>query len=194
MLTKLNAINEILVSVGETPVLTLVEGAADTTAAETVLDAEARKVLSRGWYFNTDEDFTISPDGNGRLPVPADALFIDVADTDAREFDLVERSGFMYDKKTNSNVIGKPVKFRIIRSIAFDECPFHVQREIVAVAAKKYQASYVGSPVHDKTLTDEMVQAVGASLDSESDSDDYNILDNPHVYARHYRRRYYGSM
>lgn len=194
MLTKLQAINEILTSVGETPALTLVSGAADTTAAEVVLDAETRKVLAKGWHFCTDEDFTITPDGNGRLVVPSDALFIDATDEYRSQYDLVERGGFLWDKKTHTNVIGAAVKFRIVRNIAFEDVPYHVQRVIVAQATKKYQQSYVGSAALDKTTEDELVMAIGASEDAEADSDDYNILDNPHVYARHYRRRYYGGV
>jgi hypothetical protein len=192
MLTKLQAINEILTSVGETPALTLVTGAADTTAAETVLDAETRKVLAKGWHFNTDEDFEIVPDVNGRLAVPADALSIDNTEETRSKYDLVERSGFLYDKTTHSNVIGAAVKCRIVRDVAFADIPFHIQRVIVAQATRKYQQSYIGSAALDTAATNELVQAVGASEDTEADSDDYNILDNPLVYGRHWRRRYFG--
>jgi hypothetical protein len=192
MLTKLQAINEILTSVGETPALTLVTGAADTTAAETVLDAETRKVLAKGWHFNTDEDFEIVPDVNGRLAVPADALAIDNTAETRGQYDLVERAGFLYDKTTHSNVISKAVKCRIVRDVAFTDIPFHIQRIIVAQATRKYQQSYIGSAALDTAATNELVQAVGASEDTEADVDDYNILDNPRVYGRHWRRRYFG--
>lgn len=189
MLTKLQAINEILTAVGETAALTLVSGAADTTNAEVVLDAEARKVLVKGFDFNTDEDWEIAPDSNGHILVPTDALFIDAVDPTLR---LTPRNGRMWDKRRQTDVFDRPVRFRIIRDVPFEACPYHVQRMIVAQATKKYQRAYVGSAVLDQMNVEDQMDANATGQDAESDADDYNILDNPDVMGSRRRRRYLG--
>lgn len=188
-LTKLQAINEILTSVGETAALTLVAGAADTTNAETILDAETQKVLARGWGFNTDEEFTLAKDGNGKVPIPTDALQLDPVDP---TLDYVQRGGFLWNRATNTDVIGLAVICKIVRSFAFVDCPYHVQRIIVSRAAQKYQRAYVGSPTLDGYAKEETLVAVADGADAEAEQDDYNMLDNPELgYLR--RNSYVGG-
>lgn len=183
-LTNLQAINQMLTSVGETAVLTIVEGASDTTNAQTVLDAETTKVLVRGWHCNTDEAVTLNPDGSGRIAVPADALQIDPTDT---RRDYTQRNGFVWDRAENSNVIGEPVEFRIIRSLPFESLPFALQQRIVAQAIVKYQRAYVGSTQLDAFNREELLAAHAEAEDAEVEGDDYNILDNPDVAPIAYR-------
>jgi hypothetical protein len=192
MLTKLAAINEILVSVGETPALTLVSGAADTTAAETVLDAETRKVLARGWSFNTEEDVEFTPDVSGFLAYPADAIQVDEMPSERRDVQLVKRGTRLMNKTGNTFVFTGPVQCKVIRLLPFDDIPYHVQRVITAQAAKYYNRAYVGSGALDSAAGDELIMAVGAHEDAESETDDLNMLENYDVFGRLARRRYYG--
>jgi len=188
-LTKLQAINEILTSVGETAMLTLVAGATDATNAEVILDAEARKLLARGWAFNTDERFTLANNSDGRVPVPADVLQIDATDPD---LDYVQRGGFLWDRARNTDLLWAPAECRVVRDLPFESCPYHIQRQIVARAAQKYQRSYVGSPQLDGFATEETLMATADGADAEADSDDYNVLDNPELaYLR--RNSYLGG-
>lgn len=173
--TKLEAINEILTSVGESAVLTYVQGASDVVNAETVLDLETRAVLSTGWECNTDEDFELVPDSDGRIAVPADALVVDPVDPYQR---ITMRKGYLWDKEKHTDVIGKPVRCRVVRDMAFEEVPYHVQRRIVAQAVVRYQNSYVGSPTLDKAAQANLAAADAQAQDIEADVDDYNILDN----------------
>ena len=83
--TNLQAINAMLTAVGETAVLTLVSGASDVTNAQTILDTETLKVLSKGWHCNSDSGVTLNPDVNGKIAVPVDALQIDPSDDRSEE-------------------------------------------------------------------------------------------------------------
>lgn len=183
-LTNLQALNQMLTSVGETAVLTIVAGASDTTNAQTILDAETAKVLVRGWHCNTDEAVTLNPDVSGRIAVPADALQIDPTDT---RLDYTQRAGFIWDREGNTNVIGKPVEFRIIRSLPFESLPFALQQRIVAQATLKYQRAYVGSQQLDAFNREELLSAHAEAEDAEVEGDDYNILDNADVARIAYR-------
>lgn len=175
MLTKLQAINEMLTAVGETAVLTTVEGASDTVNAETVLDAETLKVLSKGWHANTDENVTLSPDVDGFINVPTNALQIDPVD---RRIDLVSRGGRLWNRTDNTDIFDAPVVVKIIRALPFEDLPYPLQARIVAQAILKYQRAYVGSKQLDDFNREELGAAEADARDAEVESDDYNILDN----------------
>jgi hypothetical protein len=190
MMTKLQAVNDILTSVGETPALTLITGAADTVAAETILDSETKKVLSKGYHFNTDIKFPLQPDVNGRIAVPLDALFIDVEEQYRGQVDLVPRNNFMYDRKAQTDILGQSYFFTIHRLLSFESIPYETQRLIVAQAAKRYQGSYVGSPALANEIDMELMDAVSTHEDLDADLADANVLTNPDVFGPLWRQRY----
>ena len=56
-------------------------------------------VQSEGWHFNTEKHVTYTPDTNGKIAIGADILQMDVTDGwKKREFDVVRRNGYLYDK------------------------------------------------------------------------------------------------
>jgi hypothetical protein len=185
--TKLQAINAMLTSVGESTVLTYVEGATDVANAETVLDNETLIVLGAGWDCNTDDGVELSPDADGRIAVPIDALQIDPIDPRRR---VVQRNGFLWDKDRLTATFDGPIKFRIVRALPFDGLPYPLQRRIAAQAAMRYQQSYVGSPTLDKSAKEDLMAADAQAQDAESDSDDFNLFDNADIawFRRNVRR------
>lgn len=186
-LTNLQAINQMLTAVGDTAVLTVIDGASDTTNAQVILDAETLKVLSKGWHCNTDNGVVLTPDVSGHIAVPADALQIDPEDT---RLDYTIRAGRLYDKTKNTDVLDKPVTVTIIRSLPFAELPFALQQRIVAQAVLKYQRAYVGSAQLDEFNRDELLIANADAEDAEVEADDYNILDNVDIAPQIYRANY----
>jgi hypothetical protein len=186
-LTKLQAINSMLTSVGESAVLTYVQGASDVANAEAVLDHETLVVLGIGWDCNTDTDVEMTPDTDGRIAVADDILQIDPMDSRIR---VVQRNRFLWDKDKLTDVFDDPIKCRVVRALDFDGLPFPLQRRIAAQAAMRYQQSYVGSPTLDRSAKEDLMAADAQAQDAESDSDDYNILDNIDVarFGRYVRR------
>ena len=58
VMTELDAINQMLVSIGQAPVNTITStGILDVETAKLSLDTVLREVLTRGWSFNADFDF-----------------------------------------------------------------------------------------------------------------------------------------
>lgn len=149
MLTKLQALNRMLTAVGETTVLVRVDGAGDLANAEVVLDAETLAVLATGWRCNTDAGVLLPVASGGKVAVPTDALLIDATDSTR---DLVPRGGFLWDRGTNTDVLGAAVRVNVIRSLAFEAVPYVIQQAIVARAARVYQRDYVGSEEADARL------------------------------------------
>lgn len=186
MLTRLQAINQMLTPVGEAVILVEIAGAADMANASEVLDAETIKTLAKGWSFNTDEGIEYVPDVDGKIAVPPEVLQIDAVDPNIQ---VVQRGAFLYDKTNHTDVFTRPVEVNVVLSFPFESCPYNVQRQIVAQAAKAYQRGYVGSTQLDQFASEERMEAGADAADAESDIDDYNMLNNGDLRYLH-RRTY----
>lgn len=188
MLSRLEAINEMLTAVGEQVILVEIEGAGDYANCSAVLDAEARKVLAKGWFFNTENNVELTPGADGKIAIPSNVLQIDPEDPALK---LAQRGAFLYDLSKRTDTFTDPVEVKWVLNFPFEDIPYHVQRQIVATAAQKYQRGFVGSKLLDDFGQAERAEAGADAGDTESDVDDYNILDNPDLaYLRRqtYRR------
>ena len=73
-MTEIDAVNQMIVSIGQAPVNSITNtGILDVETAKLALDTTLRDVLTRGWSFNSDYDYTISPDGSNNIIVPTNA-------------------------------------------------------------------------------------------------------------------------
>lgn len=188
MLSRLQAINQMLIAVGEQVILVEVAGAGDYANCSAVLDAETTKVLAKGWDFNTDKDVEFAPDVDGRIALGNNVLRIDPQDRSRR---ITQRGLFLYDKTNKTDVFTAPVTAHRILDFPFEQCPYNVQREIVGRACKVYQRAFVGSQQLDQFALEEQAEATADARDAEVDGDDFNMLDNPDLwYVR--RQRYRG--
>src|SRR3546814_20980574 len=67
VMTELEAVNEMLMSIGQAPVNTLnATGISDVNIARAELVKVSRRVQARGWNFNTDDAYKLSPDADGK--------------------------------------------------------------------------------------------------------------------------------
>ena len=80
-LTKLEAVNIILDSIGETPVSSLESGLPDAEAAVTKLDEINKTVQSKGWHQNTEKKLKLVPDSNKNIVVANNYLRVDTTGT-----------------------------------------------------------------------------------------------------------------
>ena len=116
---ELQAVNEILASIGQAPVTTIEAQTItyeDGTSAEIPINPEvaivyetltqvSREVQAEGWTFNKENEYPITPDSNGYLSMTGSMLQMDLSDTVANStFDTVIRSGRLYDKIEHTDV------------------------------------------------------------------------------------------
>ena len=68
--TELSAINDMLSAIGDSPINTL-EGSltAQVTIARNILETETRKLQAKGWHWNTDEEYSLTPDVDGYIHI-----------------------------------------------------------------------------------------------------------------------------
>lgn len=185
--TELEAVNEILAAIGETPVGTL-SGALpiDASMALTRLRARSRGLQAQGWSFNTDEAYTLAVDNDGKVPVPRNALRVDAVDS----YDYVTRGGFLYDRVNHTFVIDEDVSVDIVRMLAWEDLPEYARQFLFIATARLFQDRMLGDEsLHNFTETDEKV-AWTAFLDSEALNADLNVLRDSFSVSRVLRRRH----
>lgn len=116
---ELQAVNEILASIGQAPVTTIEAQTItyeDGTSADIPINPEvaivyetltqvSREVQAEGWTFNKENEYPLTPDANGHLHMTGSMLQMDLSDTVANStFDTVIRSGRLYDKIEHTDV------------------------------------------------------------------------------------------
>jgi Tail tubular protein len=87
----------------------------------------------------------------------------------------------MFDRVTLSDILDRPVKFRIVRDMPFEDVPFDTRRVILAQAAQRFQQLYGGDAQLDAFAKQELIDAISSQADAEADIEDYNLLGSPDV-------------
>lgn len=175
--TKLEAINIMLSSIGEAPVNSLTSGLVDAEMAETILNATSREIQSRGWKFNTERNFRITPTQQKEILLPSNTLRADIMKSSA-ELDLVQRGNKMYNLKNHSFQVTTPVELEIVVLLDFEQLPEAARHYITIRAARIFQDRAVGSDeLHGFQERDEMFALVELK-DTEGELGDYTIFDN----------------
>lgn len=175
--TTLEAVNIMLSSIGEAPVNSLASGLVDAEMAETILLATSRDVQSHGWKFNTERKLRLPQNLQGEIELPSNCLKVDQANYD-RDLDLVQRGNRLYNTKSHSFVIGKPIEVDMVVLLPFEQLPEAARRYITLKGARVFQDRVVGSTeLHGFQEKDEMWAMVELK-DSEADTGDYTIFDN----------------
>ena len=145
--TKLEAVNDMLLAIGQAPVNALDStGIKDVAIASGMLDRVNREVQAEGWWFNTDRDVELSPDVNGFILIPTDALSVDAEDPTVCVVVRVDpNDGAMklWDLTNQTWTFDNPVKCKIIRLYDFEEIPEAARNYIKARAARRFQAQVI---------------------------------------------------
>ena len=177
--SKLDAINSMLIGVGEAPVNTLNSGLQEAEIAAITLDTISREVQSAGWAFNTDIRYTLSTNSLSHIPVPSNCLQIDTTAL-RRDYDtdIVMRNQKLYDRTKNTFVFTAEVVVDMVQLFEFDEIPEVARRYITLRAGRKFQENILGSETMTTLQYKDEQQALYALRESESQVADYNVFDN----------------
>jgi hypothetical protein len=184
-MTELEAVNTMLVTIGEQPVSSLdnLAGLQDASIAKQILSNISRAVQSKGWVFNLDLQVTYTPDANGEINLGANVLRIDTT-TKVRSTtkDIVERGGKLYDREKNTSIFTDTVKVDRVIVLNFDDLPEVARRYIAIRSSRVFHDRVVGSgELHNFFREDEQV-AWQELLEYEGEVGDYTIFDDYDVY------------
>ena len=182
---ELDAVNEILASVGSSPISTLEEDQnVDSINAKRILEAVSREVQSRAWGFNTRSSVSLEADIDNRVPCPDSYIRFY---TDG--YMLVNRDGYMFDASTDTNEFAGGLTLdELTIQLAFAELPEVFKRYITARAARIFQNRYVGSPDLNATLTQDEQTAYNDVTDFDLQQGAYNIYDEDQTISQNIQR------
>ena len=183
--TELDAVNAILMSVGESPVNTLTVQSPDVAIAQATLRQVCREIQTQGWVYNTENDYPIELDSNNHCVIPNNILQLDLNHfRHGNDFDVVRRSdnGIMkvYDKIGHSfefkNVTGGKFYFDVIWMLDFEDLPQAFKDYITTRASRIASNRMVNNPQAAKLLESDEALARAAALEYDTSQADYNIF------------------
>lgn len=192
--TKLDAVNLMLASIGQTPINTLdVVGIKDAAIARLALDRETRNVLGRGWSFNTDHEYTLAKDEANHFPVPATALWM--APSDRWDAVVVRWTGDpsvpkLYNRDRHTFEFSQDsMKVDVIWSFDFEEIPEVARNYIATKAARVFQSQVIGSELLFRFTAGHEEEAYATLLRQEGKTKRTNMLASGAgtnlIYQRH---------
>jgi hypothetical protein len=190
--TKLEAVNSMLLDMGERPVSQIVApDRLDVTIAVTTLDETLRQEQLRGWWFNT-ELLEITPDGSGIYQIPTGIVRVDerraidggvypeLSNPTSPGTNFVVRDGVLYDTiSRTSSGFTKTLKLVGVYLLEFDELPETVKRAVTGLASIDYQLRSVGSLEADKALRGKAAFLRMEITREDAEHQDYNLQASP---------------
>ena len=205
-LTKLQAVNDILWSIGELPVQSLASGLGDAEIAEAILDRVSREIQLKGWQVNTTYATTLTTNDANQFALPINVLRVDTANPvsgrqqssprHSRHINAsMKRSQdntkwIMYDNDNNTPTWTSETELTVdmVQLIEFANLTPSLQVYVWTAAAHRFQKGAMGSKVlHEYTIED-VVQAEMQAVQEDSMNEDLNMIaDNPHVRSIAYR-------
>ena len=136
--SELEAVNFLLKTIGESPVNDIDNPQlADAVAATTCLRQVSKREQTRGYHFNTDENYKLLASAN-QFIVPNDCLRIDPVRTSA-SIDAVQRGTKLWDRKNHTYTFTQPSIFcDIVRHYPWDELPEACRQHFMYQATSEF--------------------------------------------------------
>jgi hypothetical protein len=180
MLTKLAAVNQMLIAAKTAPVNSLAEPRPEEVGiAVTILDRISSEVQLPGWSFNSETNYTLSRDVDGYITFPADAIRFKV-DTSSltNNADPALRGQRLYDRYNQTYVWGADVKLtKLVRILEWDGLPEVARQYIASKAARVFVSHLTG-----RDIAPASAEEASAFLTFSRDFTDTrrpNMFDNP---------------
>ena len=176
--TELDAVNQILSSVGQAAVTTLDMQNPEVFAVVTALRNTDKQVQSEGWSFNSISGKKFSPDAaSKKIQVPIDVLQMYVnKEKHYDKYNIVRKEGYLYDKYSCSHEFEEDIYMDVIYLRAFGDLPPAFQAHIIAKAARISAIRLVGSSELVQLLAIDEEMTKTAMLDYETKQGDYSIF------------------
>ena len=140
----LDAVNGCLSGIGEFPIDNLYEGNADASLALNVINRTRRQILSRGWWFNKEDNWSIPVDPeNGQVLAPDGALSV-LALNNHRYSQVTLRGRKVYNMDTHSydfrglSDSGGYISMGFVMDLDFEELPPTAQDAIATVSKRVF--------------------------------------------------------
>ena len=183
--TELDAVNSILMSVGETPVNTLTVQSPEVAIAQKTLRQVCREIQAEGWSYNTENEYPIQLDTSNQCIIPNNVLQLDLnIFQHGKDYDVVRRSdnGVMkvYDKKGHTFTFENCSKlyFDIVWMLDFEDLPQAFKDYVTIRASRVASNRMVNSQPSAKLLEADEALARASAIEYENRQADHNIFND----------------
>jgi hypothetical protein len=177
--TELEAVNQILSSIGESPVNSIENPTnVDVINAVKFLERVSRKFQSRGWIFNTNNSYTLNPDIY-TSKITWNSLIIRL--TGSKIYN--KRGSYVYDFQNQTDIFTAPIVVQAVLLVDFEDLPETAKAYITARAALEFQAKYQGDDTVTQSLSGEVQEAWAHFQEYLLDVERPNMLQRPDVFG-----------
>ena len=187
--TELDAVNQILSSVGQAPVTTLDLQNPEVFTAVNTLREQSKQVQLEGWSFNVERHYVLTRDSStNKIAVPSNMLAIDSNVAQHHDkYDLVLRNGFVYDRYNHKYTFDEDITADVLWYWDFQYLPPGIQAYITAKAARMCATKMVGDPQLNQLLAEQEATTRAALIENECQQGDYSM------FGHHDEENYYTS-
>jgi hypothetical protein len=176
--TELDAVNQILSSVGQAPVTTLDLQNPEVAIVLTTLREINKQVQAEGWVFNTERHYELTPDSvTKEISYPTNVLQIDTNTSQHfDDYNVVRRGGKLYDKQNHTYQFDEPIYADMVWYFDFTDVPPAIQAYITARAARMCATKMIGDQEINKLLAEQELQTRAYALEYECNQGDYTMF------------------
>ena len=176
--TELDAVNQILSSVGQAPVTTLDLQNPEVSIAVNTLREQSKQVQLEGWSFNTERKYELVRNSTtNEIAFPPTALALDAnVEYHQDRYDLVKRSGKLYDKYKHTFTFSEDLKVDVLWYFDFQDLPAAIQEYVTAKAARMCATKMVGDPQLNQLLQEQEATTRAAAIEEECQQGDYSMF------------------
>ena len=185
--TELDAVNQILSSVGQAPVTTLDLQNPEVSIVLNTLREVNKQVQAEGWIYNTEREYELVPDSTSKeILYPSNMLQIDTnVEAHRNEYDVVRRNGKLYDRLHHTYEFTENVKADVVWLFDFTDIPPAIQAYITARAARMCAVKMVGDRELQALLQEQEMMTRAAAIEYDCNQGDYSMFgfqDGKHYY------------
>lgn len=181
-MTELDAVNEVLASIGEAPVNSVGTGLSESRLAQLQLERSSRDVQRHGWYFNTSTNAKLIPNNKKEIQLPRNTLKLD---TGSQRFQARGRK--LYDVVNRTYQMGGTMYTTLVVGLDWEELPESVKMYIVVKASRIFQNDFLGSSTLARFHLRDEQEALAHLEAEELESGNYSLMNNPGIARDNYR-------
>ncbi len=182
--TELDAVNLMLAAIQTAPISAFTDPApAEIVSARNLLEKISVKVQTKGWHFNSEIDYVLSPDAiDNFITLGPNVVRVDL--NSIATHDVVARGTRLYDRKNRTFVFpaGVDLKANVVILLPWLELPESARAYITLRAARKYQQALVGDTELDGFSAKDEFDSWTDLMEFEGDTRDHNIFNNFDVF------------
>lgn len=190
MLTKLEAVNSMLMSIHETPVSSLDAPITEEVAlAVKILDRLSEDVQRDGYTFNTETNFTLMRSNDDTITLPLNVVRIKVDPVGlSPNVDITVRGRKLYDRYNHTYQFTTDVKCsKMIRVLDWPDLPDVFRRYISLRGARIFAAQMTGSQQTVMAASIEEAAALRTFKRDYQETQRPNLLRGPGMTEISYR-------